>query len=669
MSLRFQLLVVALVILLLPLAGWQSVREMERFLRQAQEQALVASALATAGALREAVNRTANPGPGLFVRDIGYPPTLDGYSDDWSLWLPWSQAFGGGPRPPVELVLARDERFLYGLFRVEDPDLSYLDPRVGVEGADFVRLVVTGETAHTVFDIATAAPGQLEVAAGGEAGAGRLRGAWQETGAGYAVEWRLPVHGIDRVGFAVLDAGPGRQQQVLASSGDGGWPEPLPLPLLVESRALSERLGSLLPAGTRGWVLDGGRWVLARGGALAPDEARADAGGRWWRSLIYRYVLAPPLEPPRPRPGIAPRLGGAEVHAALNGESQVRWQSAPQENTVVASVAVPVTTDDSGQVGVLVIEEMADALLVFTNSAVLRMVGLTLVAFAAAVLALLAFASVLSFRIRRLRDAAEHALTPDGRVRAGFPVPRARDELGDLGRSFGTLLSELRGHTEYLRTLADKLSHELRTPLTMVRSSLDNLEQEALPGPASRYAQRAREGADRLATILRAMSEASRVEESVQQAEIDAFDPATLVAEQVSAWRELHAGFRFETALPETSLKVTGAPELVSRLLDKLLENAVDFAPEGALIRLRVAFKGAGWRLTVFNQGPPLPEGATGRLFESMVTGRRERSNGVHLGLGLYIARLIAEFHRGGIVARNIGDGVEFEVSFVDLRG
>ncbi len=667
MSLRFQLLVVALVILLLPLAGWQSVREMERFLRQAQEQALVASASATAGALREAVTRTAIPGPGLYVRDIGYPPTLDGYADDWSLWLPWSQAFGGGDRPLVELVLARDDRFLYGLFRVEDPDLSYLDPRVGVTGADFVQLVVTGETGRVVFDIATAAPGQMEIAAQETAGAGRLRGAWQETGTGYTVEWRLPARGIDRVGFAVLDAGPGRQQQVLASSGDGGSPDPLPL--LAESRALSERLDSLLSAGARGWILDGGRWVLARGGALARDEARADAGGRWWRSLIYRYVLAPPLEPPRPRPGIAPRLDGAEVQAAAAGDSQVRWQSAPQENTVVASVAVPVTTDDGGQVGVLVIEEMADALLVFTNSAVLRMVGLTLVAFAAAVLALLAFASVLSFRIRRLRDAAEHALTPDGRVRAGFPVPRAGDELGDLGRSFGKLLTELRGHTDYLRTLADKLSHELRTPLTMVRSSLDNLEHETLPGPASRYAQRAREGADRLAAILRAMSEASRVEESIQQADIDAFDPVALVAGQVTAWRELHAGFRFETALPESRLKVTGAPELVSRLLDKLLENAVDFAPEGALIRVRVGLNGAGWRLTVFNQGPPLPEGAAGRLFESMVTGRGDRGDGVHLGLGLYIARLIAEFHRGGIVARNTGDGVEFEVSFVDLSG
>lgn len=666
MSLRLKLLAVALVILLLPLAGWQSVREMERFLRQGQEQALMASARATAGVVREAAARAATSGPGLYVRGIGYPPTLDGYADDWSLWMPWAQAFGTGAEPPVELALARDERFLYGLFRIEDPDIRYLNPRVGLESADFVRLVTAGEAGRTVFDIATAAPGRLEASPTEGGRAARLHGAWQETAEGYQLEWRLPRGGVDRLGFAVFDAAQEGHNRVVAVSGGGEGVQPLPL--VGESTALTERLDSVLPAGTRGWVLDNHRWVLARSGELERGVSRADAGGRWWRSLVYRYLLAPPLDPPRPRPAIAPMLDGAEVSRALDGDAAVRWQPASEENTVLASVAVPVADSDGGQVGVLVLEESADALLVFTNSAVLRMVGWTLAAFGAAVLALFAFASVLSFRIRRLRNAAEEALTPDGRVRPGFPVPRSRDELGDLGRSFAALLAELRGHTEYLRTLADKLSHELRTPLAMVRSSLDNLEQENLPGSASRYAHRARDGAERLAAILRAMSEATRVEASIRQADVETFEPGGLVAEQVAAWRDLHPGLRFETRLPSERFRVNGAPELVSRLLDKLLENAVDFSSAGGLVRIRVERSRKSWSLAVFNQGPPLPEDATGRLFESMVSGREGRDQGVHLGLGLYIARLIAEFHRGEIEARNTGEGVEFEVSFVDLK-
>lgn len=664
MSLRLQLLVVALVILLLPLAGWQSVREMERFLRQGQEQALVASARATAGALRADLASVATDGPGLYVRESGYPPTLDGYADEWNLWLPWAQAFGRGDPPAVEVVLARDERFLYGLFRVRDPAIRYLDPRVGTTGADFVRLVTAREGERTTFDIATAAPGGLDAVPVAGGGAVRLRGAWQETGGGYTLEWRLPAREVDGLGFAVMNAGAAGQQVLASTGGDGAAG---PLPLVAESGALRARLEGVLPEGTRGWLLDGRRWVLARGGELSRLTSPEAGAGRWWRSLIYRYVLAPPLDPPRPRPAIAPRLGGSEVTSALAGRPAVRWQPAPQENTVLASVAVPVTGADGEPAGVLVVEELADALLVFTNSAVLRMVGLTLVAFGAAALALLVFASVLSLRIRRLRDAAERALAPDGRVRAGFPAPRARDELGDLGRSFATLLTELQGHTDYLRTLADKLSHELRTPLTMVRSSLDNLEREPLDEDASRYARRARDGAERLATILRAMSEASRVEESIRHSEIEPFDPAELVTGQLAAWRDLHAEPRFENDIPADGFRVTGAPELVSRLLDKLLENAVDFTPDGGRIRVGVAPRPGGWRLSVFNEGPALPDDGTGRLFESMVSGRQGRDRGVHLGLGLYIARLIAEFHRGGIVARNVRGGVEFEVSFDDL--
>lgn len=665
MSLRLQLLVVALVVLLLPLAGWQSVRQMEGFLRSAQEQALIASARATAGALASGTDAATGTPERLYLRRAGYPPVLDGYVDEWGLWLPWAQPIGG-PGSPAELVLARDDQYLYGLVRVTDDAIRYLDPRVGVSGADHIRLAVARDGIVTTFAVATGAPGELEVTPQEGAGALRLRGAWHEGADGYAVEWRLPVRGIEGLGIAVMDPRPGGPEPVAAT---GPREEPaLPRSLAGLDPALSSRLSASLPDGSRGWIIDRHGWILGQGGTLEPVTAPVEASGRWWRSLVYRYLLAPPLAAPRARPDIAPRLDGSEVERALAGEAAVRWQPSPRENTVVASVAVPIAGPEGGTAGALVIEQPADALLVFTNDAVLRMVGLTLVAFGAAALALLGFASLLSMRIRRLRDAADRAVEPDGRVRGNFPVPRARDELGDLGRSFAALLQELRGHTEYLRTLADKLSHELRTPLAMVRSSLDNLEHEQLSELGSQYARRAREGAERLAQILRAMSEASRVEESIRHSEIEPFDPADLVTGQLAAWRDLHAGPRFEDDIPAQDFRVTGAPELVSRLLDKLLENAVDFTPEGGRIRVGVAPQPGGWRLSVVNEGPALPDDGAGRLFESMVSGRQGRDRGVHLGLGLYIARLIAEFHRGGIVARNLPDGVEFVAWFDDLR-
>jgi signal transduction histidine kinase len=65
--------------------------------------------------------------------------------------------------------------------------------------------------------------------------------------------------------------------------------------------------------------------------------------------------------------------------------------------------------------------------------------------------------------------------------------------------------------------------------------------------------------------------------------------------------------------------------------------------------------------LSVENKGPRLPAEMRGRLFESMVSVRGERAGGgPHLGLGLYVARMIAEFHGGTIDAVDLasGDGV-----------
>ena len=86
--------------------------------------------------------------------------------------------------------------------------------------------------------------------------------------------------------------------------------------------------------------------------------------------------------------------------------------------------------------------------------------------------------------------------------------------------------------------------------------------------------------------------------------------------------------------------------------------------------------RGRGGVVTVENAGPPLPEPAQARLFDSMVTlrdrdplpdpKRRENNRGgnEHLGLGLYIVRLVAEFHGGTVRAENLpgGAGVRFAV-------
>jgi signal transduction histidine kinase len=104
---------------------------------------------------------------------------------------------------------------------------------------------------------------------------------------------------------------------------------------------------------------------------------------------------------------------------------------------------------------------------------------------------------------------------------------------------------------------------------------------------------------------------------------------------------------------------------LGAQLLDKLVENAIEFSPAGEAVHVRLQEQGRYALLAVQNKGPALPAQMRARLFESMVSVRESRTGAApHLGLGLYVARLIAEFHGGAIEAADTaaGDGVVVRV-------
>src|SRR6202012_4309601 len=298
-----------------------------------------------------------------------------------------------------------------------------------------------------------------------------------------------------------------------------------------------------------------------------------------------------------------------------------------------------------------------DQLLALRDRALSRLFNLTLIATAAAVIVMFAFATWISVRIGRLRTAADAAVGSDGRIRLKMPESASADEIGALARGFENLLARLNEHTQYLRTLGGKLSHELRTPLTIVRSSLDNLESEGLRDDQSRYITRAREGTQRLQSILSALGAAARVEESIKQSERVNFDLRELLLSAVAAYRDGFSDSRFAVEVPEGPCFARGAPDLMVQLLDKLIENAVDFCPPNGTITVGLERVHTYYSLRVANDGPLIPEALMGRLFESLFEQRQGGDDKPHFGLGLYIVRLVAEFHGGTAVPANRDDG------------
>jgi two-component system sensor histidine kinase ChvG len=256
-----------------------------------------------------------------------------------------------------------------------------------------------------------------------------------------------------------------------------------------------------------------------------------------------------------------------------------------------------------------------------------------------------------------------------------FPMTDAADEIGDLARSFEKLFEVVGGYTDYLRALASRLSHELNTPLAIVKSSLDNLEhalqaQGAVPAEAQPYLVRARDGVGRLGALVRAMSESSRMERAISAAEPEDVDLREVVRGCADAYRPLIGARQLDCVMPELPLPLHCAPELIAQALDKLLDNALSFTGEQGWLRLTLRPTDDGAEIELANQGPLLPEAMQGRLFDSLVSLREKATpgNAPHLGLGLYVVRLVADRHAGSAAARNLEDasGVAFSLH---LRG
>ena len=667
MSLRAKLLLVALSILALPWAGWQFVRQMETLLRQGQEQALLASADALARGVAVRPGGLPAGGESWFVHPLDFAPRLDGEAGDWRGATAVPRTFGA-PRPWVRVVAGRASERLHLWISVDDASAQRGDAHWPADLAfDRLHLRLQGRGGDLALRLANASAGGLRVA--GEDGLPppvRVEGAWREREGGYDIELALPQDfNVRAIGLRVQDVDARGDVRSAGTLDAAGGVRPVPLHGFLAS--LEPVLQALAPEGMRVRVADAEGWVLARAGELRADESEEDILP--WRRGLYRALLFRDVTATADEAPLARRLVRAEVARAVAGTPAVAWRRDPAGARLLLSAAVPLEV--AGQVrGAVLIERSNSEVLLLTDQAFSGLLGVSLVAFLASGGIILLFATRLGQRIRRLRDAAEHALDREGRV-TPFPRTNARDEIGDLSRSFARLLDQVAAYTDYLRSLSGKLSHELNTPLAIVRTSLDNLDDARLDPQARVVVARARDGVERMGHLVRTMSEVTRIEHAIEAAEPEDLDLHALLRGCADAYEALLAPRTLQLELPDGPLPLRAAPELLVQALDKLVDNARGFTPATGWVRLSAAREEGGVRIALANQGPLLPETMRGRLFDSLVSlrdGTQRAEGAAHLGFGLYVVRLVADLHRGHAEARNLpgGDGVEF---VLHLRG
>lgn len=704
LSIRVKMLLVSCVLIAIPWIAYQYAAELERILRENQEEAVLNTARAIATALNDRPSlfqgppreTTIDEAISMFAHKLTRTIELDGRLDDWLSQGVDLRALGrehvveqaeGIEVAPVTLwhALGVYDNFIYAAFEIIDEDVVYRDrehPRV--DTSDHVRIGLHtpwGELRRYV--VSTQAPGQVnavQVPADPTSPAigqiePRIQGYWRATEAGFNLELRLPRAMVGpKLGFAFADIDDRDTRRIRSIVGSVG-PEgrdalgtalvPPPEPVQI--------IRSLARPGTRAWIISTDRRLVARNGTLStntpvkdPPEAQAPtllARAEAVLRPLYRYVI-----PPAPKLAAEPDphtvlYQGNEADAALSGRVVSARRQIENTPIEIMSSAHPVWADER-VIGAVIVEETTQGVLSVRRQLIERLLSLALGAFVVVALALFVFATRLAGRIRRLRDEAEQAIDPAGRLKAVTASSTARDEIGDLSRSFSSALDRLSQYTQYLESLATRLSHELRTPIAVVRSSLDNLKLQSLPHEADVYVGRAEQGLTRLATIITRMTEATRLEQMLRDSERERFDLRAVVAGCVEGYRAAYPDKQFGLDAPQDAIPLAGVPDLIAQMLDKLIDNAVDFSRANTPIEVVLTTTPQAVMLSVRNIGPALPPQIKDKLFQSMASARtRAGGDEPHLGLGLYIVQLIAEFHHGNVIARDRTDAQGVEVT------
>ncbi len=232
----------------------------------------------------------------------------------------------------------------------------------------------------------------------------------------------------------------------------------------------------------------------------------------------------------------------------------------------------------------------------------------------------------------------------------------ARDEVGQLARSFNQMADELAEVDRFRRELVANASHELRTPIAVARVVLENVIDGIQPADAETL-RPVLGHIERLGRLVDQLLDLSRLESGAIPLAADRVPLRTLVEDVVQAERlrsDLHA---LRNDVPDT-LCVRGDADRLRQVVANLVSNAVRHAPIGDVVTIRGITDPSNERLAeicVSDNGPGIPPAEASRVFERFTRLDAARTAGDGgAGLGLSIVQWIVELHHGTIHVEQI---------------
>jgi two-component system sensor histidine kinase ChvG len=345
----------------------------------------------------------------------------------------------------------------------------------------------------------------------------------------------------------------------------------------------------------------------------------------------------------------------AELAATHSNRVYTVRRNAPDRTPVIsASVAVPdvgtiLTTNNARDITRIVRAERYAIGLVIS--------GVLIVS----VLLSLFLARTIARPLRRLALAAHRVRLGRAREVVVPRLPSRRDEIGLLARALSDMSQALRRRIDAVEAFAADVSHELKNPLASLRSAVDSLGVVKDPALQERLLDIVRDDVVRLDRLITDVAEISRLDGELSRARFEAVDLGPLIEGMVGARDERgrNGDVRIAFARPYVDTAVVfGDPSRLARMIENVMDNAVSFSPPGGLVEISAIGIEEIVLIAIEDEGPGVPPDKRDSIFRRFHTDRPDIEEPArHSGLGLAIAKAIADGHDGTIEVRDRSDG------------
>ncbi|MFV9614965.1 MAG: hypothetical protein ACNYZG_03360, partial [Gammaproteobacteria bacterium] len=581
MKLGTRLLVFSSIFLiLLPWFGFHFIEKIEQSLLQGQEEAQSMAASAIATVLTGYTGLFDVDENALYVYPVENDIVIDGYDEDW---VQLEDQFSFHADVSFSLLLVANEQYLYAYLKVKDNNIIYRNPRyIPLDSSDHIRLEYIDENNnHHRLVLLTEGQGNTSVyevknnwqtwVSGQHINA--VYGNWRETKSGYDVEFRLPRKWLEpnrRLSLSIVNVFGENERNpdtiVSTQALKTGIVETGVLnPLLFQSQEISSVIKNLGESESRICVIDKYRRV------------RAVIGGQRMQTSLCQAIDK-----------VSETLVDNVLSGQIKGQQQATRYEENGETLIVA--AFPVYDGDE-IIGAVLVSKNSSQILSLQRDTLNDIVLVTLGLFVLVFVSLLIFSSWLAFRINRLKNQTLSVIDESGRFIKNINLSDSshRDEIGELSRSFSSLLDKLNRYTCFLETVPRMLRHEILNPVNTISMSLQNLQQSMSESKAdsadtTQNIGLANNAVLQLQLIVSSLTEAASIDQALTHDEVEVFDMAALLSEYVNNSQLKHNKVILRYHGADSGIFVLGNDLRIVQLMDKLKDNALDFALENTEI-------------------------------------------------------------------------------------